>query len=98
MVDKELISRKISQLRNYVAELRQAEDITWDRYESNLRSKAFVERYLHLAIEKVIDIANHLVSFHRWREPEGYRDLLNDFDLFVTLVKEWIDRQDSEEA
>lgn len=137
MVDKELLSRKLSQLREYLAALRKAEDITWKKYEDNLRDRAFVERYLHLCIEKVIDIGNHFVSFHRWREPEGYRDIfqvlhengiipkehlttfqnmasfrnilvhryektdnevvysifkkrLNDFDLFIRLVEEWI--------
>ena len=75
MVDKELLSRKLSQLREYETALRKAEDITWEKYEGDLRARAFIERYLQLCIEKVIDIGNHFVSFHRWREPEGYRDL-----------------------
>lgn len=77
MVDKELLSRKLSRLGSYIEVLKRAEDINWEKYQSDLRSKAFVERYLHLAIEEVIDIANHLVSFYRWREPTGYRDLFN---------------------
>ena len=76
MVDNELISRKLSRLQAYVDELKEANDITWEKYQSDVRSKAFVERYLHLAIEEVLDIANHIVSFHQWREPIGYRDLL----------------------
>ena len=120
--------------------LKGAEDINWEKYQSDLRVKAFVERYLHLAIDEVIDIANHLVSFYRWREPTGYRDLftilkehgiideehlsafqnmasfrnmlvhryetiddelvfgifkkrLDDFELFITLVLNWVKRQ-----
>ena len=76
MVDRELLSRKLSNLSSYVKELQGADDITWQRYTTDPRSKAFVERYLHLCIEEVFDIANHLVSFHKWREPAGYRDLL----------------------
>jgi len=75
MVDEDLVSRKLSRLRGYVQALKASDDITWDKYQSDPRAKAFVERYLHLAIEEVIDVANHLVSFHKWREPEGYRDL-----------------------
>lgn len=75
MVDKELLSRKISCLRSYTEALKSAEDIDWEKYKSDLRAKAFVERYLHLAIEELIDIANHLISFFKWREPTGYRDL-----------------------
>ncbi|MBU0464893.1 MAG: DUF86 domain-containing protein [Proteobacteria bacterium] len=77
MVDKELLSRKISNLSYYISELKGAKDINWEKYTSDLRSKAFIERYLHLAIEEVFDIANHLVSFCRWREPTGYRDLFS---------------------
>jgi len=76
MVDVELISRKLSRLQGYVDELKASTDITWEKYRSDLRTKAFVERFLHLAIEEVIDIANHIVSFEQWREPSGYRDLL----------------------
>jgi len=75
MVDRELSSRKISCLRSYLEELKSAEDIDWGKYQSDSRAKAFVERYLHLAIEEVMDIANHFVSFYKWREPIGYRDL-----------------------
>ena len=77
MVDRELLSRKLSRLQGYVDVLKSAEDITWQKYQSDLRAKAFVERYLHVAIEEVIDIANHFVSFHGWREPTGYRDLFS---------------------
>jgi len=75
MVDKELLSRKLSRLRSYVEALKSAEDIDWGKYQSDLRARTFVERYLHLAIEEVMDIANHLISFYKWREPTGYRDL-----------------------
>jgi uncharacterized protein YutE (UPF0331/DUF86 family) len=140
MVDKELLSRKISRLRSYMDTLKGADDIDWEKYKSDLRAKAFVERYLHLAVEEVIDIANHLISFYKWREPTGYRDLflifkehgiiseeylstfqnmasfrnmlvhryetvddelvfaifkkrLDDFDLFIRLVVNWVESQ-----
>jgi uncharacterized protein YutE (UPF0331/DUF86 family) len=75
MVDEELLSRKLSKLQETVSALRMAEDITWQTYQSDVRARAFVERYLHLAVEGMVDIANHLVSFHSWREPSSYRDL-----------------------
>ena len=75
MVDKELVSRKLARLGTYADELRQAGDINWEKYRSDVRSKAFVVRYIHLAIEEIIDIANHFVAFHHWREPTSFRDL-----------------------
>ena len=77
MVDKDLVSRKLSKLESYIDELRRARDIDWAKYQADLRSKAFVERYIHLAIEEVIDMANHIVSFNRWREPTSFRDLFS---------------------
>lgn len=74
MVDKTLLSRKISKLREYIHELENSKDITWKKFKTNKRDKAFVERYLHLAIEEIFDISNHVISFHGWREPENYRD------------------------
>ncbi len=76
MVDHELLSRKLSRLHTDIDLLKSAEDINWEKYRDDPRTKAFVERYLHLAIEELLDIANHLVSFYKWREPAGYRDLL----------------------
>ena len=42
MVDAELLSRKISNLSQYISELQSAEDINWEKYLSDPRSKAFI--------------------------------------------------------
>lgn len=75
MVDEQLMSNKLSKLKSYVDELNKAEDITWGKYRSDVRTRAFVERYLHLAIEEVMDIGNHIISFYQWREPDSFRDI-----------------------
>lgn len=77
MNDIELLSHKLSFLRDYVRHLEQADDITWTKYTNDIRSKAFVERYLHLCIEEVLDICNHLIADNGWREPQNFRDLFN---------------------
>ncbi len=90
MVDKELLSRKISQLHDFLSALKKAQDITWRLYEEDIRTRAFVERYIHLCIEKVIDVGNHLVSFERWREPEGYRDLFQVLPENEVILREQV--------
>ena len=75
MVNEEVILRKIKRLQEYVNELRQAKDITWDKYKKNIRDKAFVERYVHIAIQSVFDIANHIISYEGWKEPDTYREI-----------------------
>ena len=75
MVEEEVVSRKLAMLRQHVDALRAATDITWEKYRTDLRARAFVERYLHLATEAVLDLGNHIVSQEGWREPKGYADL-----------------------
>jgi hypothetical protein len=38
MVDKKLLSRKLSQMGFYVEVLKRIEDITWEKYRSDLRA------------------------------------------------------------
>ena len=66
MVNHEVILRKVTKLKEYVNELRRADDISWEEYERSIRDRAFVERYIHLAIQTVFDIANHIISYQGW--------------------------------
>jgi len=74
MVNNEIVLRKTQKLKEYTNELRQAKDITWEKYQRNIRDRAFVERYIHIAIQTVFDIANHIISYAEWKEPDTYRE------------------------
>ena len=74
MVNDEVILRKVTKLKEYVNELSQAKDISWEKYKNNIRDRAFVERYIHMAIQTVFDISNHIISYQGWKEPETYRE------------------------
>ena len=74
MVNEEVIFRRLIKLKEYVNELRKAKDISWEKYKKNVRDRAFVERYIHIAIQTVFDIANHIISYQGWKEPETYRE------------------------
>ncbi len=74
MVNDEIILRKTQKLKEYTNELRQAKDITWEKYQKNIRDRAFVERYIHIAIQTVFDIANHIISYEERKEPDTYRE------------------------
>lgn len=74
MVNNEIILRKTQKLKEYTNELRQAKDITWEKYQRNIRDRAFVERYIHIAIQTVFDITNHIISYEEWKEPDTYRE------------------------
>ena len=74
MVDRILLERILADIQANVKELRDAKDITWDIYRTNLRARRFVERTLHITIEGCIDAAQHIISDERMREPTSYRD------------------------
>ena len=46
-----------------------------DDYESNPLIYGAAERFLHLTIECVMDIANHVISDLSYRKPENNRDI-----------------------
>lgn len=50
MVNDKVILRKLTKLKEYMNEPRRADDISWEKYQKNIRDRAFVERYIHLAI------------------------------------------------
>jgi uncharacterized protein YutE (UPF0331/DUF86 family) len=74
MVDQIILERILSDIKGNVKELYQAQDITWQVYQTDIRAKRFVERTLHILIEACIDAANHIISDKGWREPTSYRD------------------------
>jgi len=74
MVNEEVILRKVAKLKEYVDELRLAKDITWERYQKSIRDRAFVERYIHIAIQTVFDITRHIISYKGLKVPETYRE------------------------
>jgi len=84
VVDRLLIEKILSDIRSNVNDLRHARDITWEVYRTDIRSRRFVERTLHILIEACIDLAQHIISDERFREPASYRD------TFAVLAEEQV--------
>ena len=74
MVNRLLIERILADIKSNVKELKNAKDITWDVYRTDIRERRFVERTLHIIIEGCIDAAQHIISDEKMREPTSYRD------------------------
>jgi len=74
MVDRILLERILADIKSNVKELKDAKDITWNVYRTDIRSRRFIERTLHVIIEGCIDAAQHIISDERMREPTSYRD------------------------
>ncbi len=74
MVDQVLVERFLADIRANVRELREANDVTWEVYQTNTRARRFIERTLHILIEACIDVAHHIIADEQFREPTNYRD------------------------
>lgn len=74
MVDRIIVERILADIRSGVQDLHNANDINWDVYQSDKRARRFVERTLHILMEACIDIAQHIISDEKFREPISYRD------------------------
>lgn len=74
MVDQLLIERILNDLRTFTSELRAVQDTSYDEFCKNIQLRRFIERTLHIAIEAVIDISQHIIADEGWREAESYRD------------------------
>jgi uncharacterized protein YutE (UPF0331/DUF86 family) len=81
MVNRVILERVLADIKTNVKELRDAKDVTWDVYRTDVRVRRFVERTLHIIIEGCIDAAQHIISDVGMREPTSYRD------TFVVLAE-----------
>lgn len=74
MVDQMLVERILADIKSNIQALRKADDISWEVYKTDMRSRRFVERTLHILVEAIIDVGQHIISDEKLREPISYRD------------------------
>jgi uncharacterized protein YutE (UPF0331/DUF86 family) len=74
MVDKTLILRKLSEIDQYLFQVREYAGISIERYESEWKTQRIVERTLQMIIETCMDIAAHIISDQAFRTPKSYSD------------------------
>ena len=75
MVDKHLVLRKISELEQYLIQIREFSDISISEYSTDWKVQRISERTLQIMIETCLDIAAHIISDEKYRTPENYADM-----------------------
>jgi len=75
VVDRLVLERLFSLINGYLNDLKSVIDVTFAEYAKDVKLQRFTERTLHIAIEACLDIANHIISDERLREPEDNRDV-----------------------
>lgn len=76
-VDKELLQRHLTQLREAIVILRDLGKATRDEFTSDFHVFGLAERYLQIAIEACLRICGIMVASLGLRRPEGYHELLS---------------------
>lgn len=75
MVDREVFDRRLGKLEEILRGLRElAAGASREEYLQDIRLQAQAERWLHLAAECCLDLANHLIADRGWRSPATYRE------------------------
>lgn len=74
MVDRDVLSARLSALESYLAELRSFRDKSREEFVREPAIHALAERYLHLACEAVADTAHHVIADEGFRQPVNYKD------------------------
>ena len=75
MVKREIVILRLEKLKEYMKFLNSIKNIDKEKYIDDPMIYGASERFLHLSIECVLDIANHLISDLNFRKPENNRDL-----------------------
>ncbi len=74
MVDAEIFSRRLDALAGYLERLRRLGEAAESEYLAEPGIHDLAARYLHLAVEAAIDLANHWIAEHGPRTPDSNRD------------------------
>lgn len=74
MVDADILRRRVDALLRYLKRLDRFATIDRESFLADQDTHQLAERYLHLAVESALDIANHIIADHGYEAPETYRD------------------------
>jgi uncharacterized protein YutE (UPF0331/DUF86 family) len=74
MVDREIFSRRLEALHGYLDRLREFRDVDQLQFVREPALHHLAERYLHLAMEACLDLANHWIADRSLPTPDTNRD------------------------
>lgn len=75
MVKREVVLSRINKLNEYIDILKSVLKYDKNEYINDPLIYGSSERFLHLSIECILDISNHVISDMRYRKPENNKDI-----------------------
>lgn len=74
MVDQEIFSRRLDALAGYLKKIKAFRETSREEFVSQPAIHDLAERYLHLAVECVLDLSNHYLASESIGIPDTYKD------------------------
>ena len=84
MVDREVFDLRLAGLEQLLRRLRGLGEVDRENFLNDPALQAQAERWMHLAGEVCLDLAQHLIASRGWRTPSTYRE------AFSTLSSEGV--------
>ncbi len=82
MVDKEVLQRKLTKLKDYLTELKLHSDISWEEYRDNSLYRRSVERLIQLIVDVAVDINTHCIVDSGGSPPsDSYQSFLKGAEI-----------------
>jgi uncharacterized protein YutE (UPF0331/DUF86 family) len=75
VIRKEVIRKRINKLDEYLSILRVLQEYSYDEFVKSPERYGSVERFLHLAIESILDLGNHIIADDRLGIVNWYSDI-----------------------
>lgn len=86
-----VIENKISQIKKYLRILERYKKFSKSKLEKDIDLKGALERYLYLAVQATIDLAETIISYKNFRKPTTMAEsfsILNEENLISNHLKE----------
>lgn len=74
MTNISVIESKVSSIKKYLRILKDYQKYSQKELEKNVTLKGAVERYLYLAVQATIDLAEAIIAFKDFRRPTTYSE------------------------
>lgn len=91
MTNVAVIENKISSIKKYLKILEGFKKCSLNEIKKNLTIKGAVERYLYLAVQATIDLAEAIIAFRNLRKPSVYSeafDILKEEKIITDKLAE----------
>jgi uncharacterized protein YutE (UPF0331/DUF86 family) len=76
MVKKNVVAARLKRLQQYLKTLHEVKTFDIQRFKSDPFIHGTAERNLHLAIECLLDIGNHIIADRGYRKPDTYAEII----------------------